>query len=202
MAQEIADTRPAPTAEGASTRRWSQELSELQTRTRKLRLNGGSTSLIVADLLEDALGLCGTLIQEIAGAQLLNRRAQADIRRYSDSWDYLFDRVPVPCLVTDAAATIISANRSAALFLNTSAKHLVGRLLLHFSDDREKFNTSLVAIEAHRTRIEELMTIRPKERAPREMMVVVLPESPEAGGRYLWFLLPAPQPTRGITPCA
>ena len=202
MAQETVETRPAPAADGASNRRWSYELNELQTRTRKLRLNSGSTALLVADLLEDALSLCGTLIQELAGAQLLNRRAQADIRRYSDSWDYLFDSVPVPCVVTDAAATIISANRSAALFLNTSAKHLVGRLLLHFSDDRKKFSASLLAVEANRTRIEELMTIRPKERAPREMMVVVLPESPEADGRYLWFLLPAPQPARGITPCA
>ena len=101
-----------------------------------------------------------------------------------------------------AARSFRSSQAVGSAFLNTSAKHLVGRLLLHFSDDRKKFSASLLAVEANRTRIEELMTIRPKERAPREMMVVVLPESPEAGGRYLWFLLPAPQPTRGITPCA
>jgi len=194
MSEDTADTRPAPTAEGASTRRWAQELGELQNRIRKLKT--GVLPPAAVDLLEDALSLSVTLLQELAGAQLLQRRMQADMRRSTASWGYLFDRVPVPCVVTDSAGTIISANRAASLFLNISAKHLVGRLLLHFSDDREKFGTALLAVATDRTRIEQVMTIRPKERAPREMLVVIVPESPEQSGRHLWFLQPMTPTTR------
>ena len=194
MPEDTADTRPAPTTDGASTRRWALELGELQNRMRKLRT--GALPPAALDLLEDSLSLSVTLLQELAGAQLLQRRMQADMRRSSASWGYLFDRVPVPCLVTDTAATIVSANRAASLFLNISAKHLVGRLLLHFSDDREKFGTALLSAATDRTRIEQVMTIRPKERAPREMLVMIVPESPEQSGRYLWFLQPMTPTTR------
>lgn len=195
MTEDI-DKRPSTMGDGSSTRRWTQELAELQSRMRKMKLNGGSMSVSAVDLLDDAVSLSMTLLQELAGAQLLTRKVQGDVRRACASWDYLFDRVPVPCVVTDAAGTIVSANRAAALFLNTSAKHLVGRLLLHFTDDREKFGASLEAVAADRARVEQVMPIRPKERAPREMAVVIVPESTEQTGRYLWFLQPVAQSMR------
>ena len=196
MNENVFDTKSKPTGDGSSTRRWTHDLGELQSRMRKMRLNGGGVSPVATDLLDDALSLSMTLLQELAGAHLLNRKLQADVKRACANWDYLFDRVPVPCVVTDASGTIVSANRAAALFLNTSAKHLVGRLLLHFTDDREKFGAALLTVTTDRARLEQVMTIRPKERAPREMAVVTVPESSEPSGRYLWFLQPIVQPAR------
>ena len=184
---ENTDTRTKPSGDGTSTRRWTHELGELQTRIRKMKLSPGLLPPAAIDLLEEAIAMSMTLLQELAGSQLLMRKVQSDVRRACATWDYLFDRVPMPCVMTDSAGTIISANRAAALFLNTSARHLIGRLLLHFTDDREKFGSSLLAATSDHARVEEVLPIRPKERAPRDMAVVIVPESPEQTGRYLWF---------------
>ena len=35
--------------------------------------------------------------------QLLTRKVQGEVTSARSNWDYLFDRVPVPCVVTDGA---------------------------------------------------------------------------------------------------
>jgi PAS domain-containing protein len=183
-----------------TTRRWTNVLSDLQTRSRKLKNNGAAMAPAVMDLLDDALTFCVTLLQELAGAQLQHKRMQADVRRADMNLNYLFDRLPMAALVTDTSGTIVNANRAAALLLNTSAKHLTGKLLLHFFDTREKFAATLDAVTAGDLRVEETMTVRPKERAAREMTIIVVPESSEQTGHFLWFLTPGSQPVRGVLP--
>jgi hypothetical protein len=72
--------------------------------------------------------------------------------------------------------------------------------LLYFFDNREKFGLTLQAAAAGNMRVEETLIIRPKERAAREMAIVIVPESPEPTGHVLWFLVPALQAARGAVP--
>jgi hypothetical protein len=119
MTQEILDTRPLPVTDG-STRRWTNQLGDLQIRIRKLKNNGVGMAPAVVDAVDDALTLCVTLLQELAGAQLHLKRMQADVRRSDVNWHYLFDRLPAAALITDSSGTIVAANRAAARFPNTS----------------------------------------------------------------------------------
>jgi PAS domain-containing protein len=199
MTNDTPDTRPSPASDG-STRRWTHQLGDLQVRLRKMKNNGAAMAPAVLDLLDDALALSVTLLQELAGAQLHLKKLQADVRQSDINWHYLFDRLPTAALVTDSSGTIVSANRAAALLLNTSAKHLTSKLLLHFFDNREKFAATLQAAVAGDMRVEDTLTIRPKERAARGMAIVIVPESSEQTGHFLWFLTPASQPARGGLP--
>ena len=186
--QEILDTTGTRISADASTRRWTHQLGDLQNRARKVKNNGAPMAAAVADLLDDAVTFCATLLQELAGAQLQHARIQAEARQTEGNWQYLFDRLPLAALITDTGGTIVSANRAAALLLNMSAKHLVGKPLLHFVDSRQKLASTLHAAAAGVTRVEETLTVRPKERATREMTIVIVPESSEQADHFLWFL--------------
>jgi PAS domain-containing protein len=188
MTQELLETRATSLAADGSIRRWTHELEDLQNRARRLNHNGERTPPAAVDLLEDAFSFCMTMLQELAGAQLQHKRLQADVRRSDLNWNYLFDRLPLAALITDSVGTIVTANRAAALLLNTSAKHLSGKLLLHFVVNRERFALTLQGAVARQTRVEETLTIRPKERAARPMTVVIVPESAERSDHFLWFL--------------
>jgi PAS domain-containing protein len=191
MTQEMPDPRP-PVSDGL-THRWTHQLGDLQNRNRKLKKSGAVMAPAVMDLVDEALTFCVTMLQELAGAQLQQKRMQADVRRADVNLQHLFDRLPFAALITDSSGTIVNANRAAALLLNTSAKHLAGKLLLHFFDTREKFAATLQAATAGDMRVEETMTIRPKERAARGMTIVIVPESLEQTGHFFWFLTSSSQ---------
>lgn len=186
--QEILETTGTRISADASTRRWTHQLGDLQNRTRKVKNNGAPMAEAVADVLDDAVSFCAMLLHELAGAQLRHARLQAEARQAEGNWQYLFDRLPLAALITDTGGTIVSANRAAALLLNMSAKHLIGKPVLHFVDSRQKLASTLHALAAGVTRVEEILTVRPKERATREVTIVIVPESSEQADHFLWFL--------------
>jgi PAS domain-containing protein len=171
-------------------RRWTLELADLRSRARKLKLNGVPISVPASEILEDALNICASLVQDLAGAHLAAKKLADEVRSEGAQWDYLFDQMTAPCISTDAQGRILSANRSAALFLNVSTKHLRERLLLHFAEDRDTFVGLLRRLEHERARIQAELTIRPRERAPRQAAVVVVPRTPENATSWLWFFVP------------
>src|SRR5688500_15458414 len=99
-------------------RRWTRQLGELRAQVAK---NGRAAG---AELMENALTLCDSLLRDLAGIHLECDKLRGEVRRCSAAWDHLFEMMPSPCLLTDGAGEIVNANRAAGTVLNLSAKAL------------------------------------------------------------------------------
>ena len=108
---------------------------------------------------------------------------------------HLFDQMPVACLSTDDAGVIQNANQPAAEILNVSARHLRGRLLLHFAADRESFALLLRALPLDDSRLQAVMRIRPRERSLFKLNAVIVPET-DARVAVVALVPDAPRPTK------
>jgi PAS domain-containing protein len=163
---------------------WARRIATLRAQaTKRARVEPAD------DLTESTLATCESLLRDLAGAHLECERLRAEIRTSNDAWERLFDVVPMACLLTDGAGAILDANRPAAGLCNMSAKHLRDRKLLVFSEDREAF-TALLARLARKGTNYARLTLRPRERRPAEMDVLVVSASEERGDLWLWFLAP------------
>jgi PAS domain-containing protein len=165
---------------------WARRLAALRAQAAR-----GRRGAPPADLTEDALSLCDTVIRELAGAQLTNDILRADLRTADAAWDHLFDTMPTACLMTDGASAILQANRVASGLLNVSASHLKGRDLLVYSQDREAFLTLLSQLSRNGgTELRARLMVRPRERKPTLVQLHVVPAYGREGA-WLWALTPA-----------
>lgn len=170
-------------------RRWAREIADVRSRAaRAARRPVAATGS--EDLLNDALGICDGLLQDLAGAELQRERLVSIGIVHSANWDHLFDQIPVACAVTDAHSVIGRVNRAAALLLNVSVKHLESRLLMHFAEDREAFSRILEMLSFERTGLRASLTFRPRERAPFEADVMISARSPGDATAWMWFVVP------------
>jgi PAS domain-containing protein len=174
------------------SRRWTREIGELRSRASRASHHGitAPQGPELADVLEEALAMCTNLLQELAGSRLECQRLGRSLNASGADWDHLLDQLPIACVLTDAAGSISSANRAAALMLNLSVKHLNGRALLHFTKDREGFPAPLDELSAAGRQLSTTLTIRPRERAPLEVDVIVRPGTPDNTSTWFWFLSP------------
>jgi PAS domain-containing protein len=172
-------------------RRWTRALGLLRTRRRKLPVTVPDAAVPIQQLLDESLDLCATLLQEFAGAELRCHELRDDLRAGSKRPQYLLDQMPIACVATNAQGVIELANHVAAELLNVSAKHLRGRLLIHFSGDRAGFDRLLLALPATGGRVEAPLPIRPRERGPCRVTTVIVPADPDGTTSGLWFLMPA-----------
>ena len=76
---------------------------------------------------------------------------------------YLLDQMPVACVTTDDASVIQYANQPAAELLNVSAKHLRGRLLLHFATDRAAFGHLLQNLPLKGAQVDATVSMRVRQ---------------------------------------
>jgi PAS domain-containing protein len=183
--------RVLPLVDMDPARRWTRELAQLRSRAAKLQSNRSALHPSVAsDTLDEALTLCASLLQELAGAHLMTSRLREDVRRLGEHWDYLFDHMAVGCIATDLQGRVLNANRSAAQLLNVSQRHLKDRILLHFVEDRGELGALLRTMTYDANRHEASLTVRPRERAPFPADAVVIPETPDDLSSWLWFFVP------------
>jgi len=168
---------------------WTRQLAHLRTRALKvgLRRAGGESAL--ADVLEDALTTWGTLLREFAGAQLESERLRAELRAQTDAWQHLFAVMPGACVLTDVQGVISEANQAAAELFNVSARHLRDRQLFLFTDDRDAFGELLRRLSEQDAPRRVPLRIRPRERRPLQMDVVVAAVS-SGHPLWLWFFAP------------
>jgi PAS domain-containing protein len=165
---------------------WAKRLATL--RKEAARRSGSAAR---SELTQEALSMCDALVRELAGAQLTRDRLRADLRIADDAWDHLFDVMPGASLLTDAAGSILKANRAASVLLNVGATHLKGRDLLVFSQDRETFRSLLLELNRnHGAELRARLMLRPRERKPAMMQFHVLP-APGRDGTWLWIVTPA-----------
>ncbi|HAX78910.1 MAG TPA: transcriptional regulator [Cyanobacteria bacterium UBA11372] len=123
---------------------------------------------IVSEELQVAVEELCQQNEELAVVQL---ELQAERQRYQD----LFELAPEAYLVTDAAGKIREANRAAALLLNISEQHLIGKPLVVFvaSEERWNFRNELNRQQTN-SRIQDWkVRLQPRGGEPFEAMLTV-----------------------------
>jgi PAS domain-containing protein len=171
-------------------RRWTRQLGELRVQAVKSGRAAG------AELVENALTLCDSLLRDLAGLHLECDNLRAEVRTRAAAWDHLFEVMPAACVLTDSAGEILNANRPAGTLLNLSAKALKGRQLGVFSEDRQAFETLLLALAASDDQRQATLVLRPRDRKPADIDVVIVPATEARPARWLWFLGPAMRPQK------
>jgi PAS domain-containing protein len=170
-----------------SWRRWEPVIARIKMR---LACKPGQVPPKIQDALEEASATFDTLLQELAATEGDVSELRSRIRTHENEWEYLFRIMPVACLITDRAGTVVRANDRAAQLLNLSARHLADRPLTYFMEDRDAFLRFLgqLAVAAPEARL--TVSVRPRERAPLDMDIVVVPQNSDSTDSWLWFLLP------------
>jgi len=146
-----------------------------------------ATPSIVRDALEelsaalDQLRAANEHVVEQAAHLAEARHQYGEGRR-----DYaaLFNAMPLACVFTDAAGTILDANPCAARLLNVGRQHLVGKPLLLFFTNRDVLIQTLNS--SPDAGFEHVIVVRPRERKPRSVSVrgTRMPD----GQRWCWFM--------------
>ena len=172
-------------------RRWTRAISALRARSLKVRRPDSLAARPLDELLSETLDASTELLQELAGAQLLNEQLRRQIHAESSNRQHLIEQMPIACVATDDESVIQNANQPAADLFNISAKHLRGRLLLHFSADRVRFGEVLQNLPLADGRLEASVAVRPRERAPFSLNALIVPETATGRASWLWFLKPA-----------
>ena len=178
-------------AEQDVARRWTRVLDALRSRRLKVRRTEAVAASTLDEILVESLEMSERLVQELAGTHLEVQQLRRGLYAGTLSRQHLFEQIPVACLSTDDAGVIQNANQLAAEFLNVSAKHLRGRLLLHFAADRDAFSLLLRALPIDGSRVQAVMRIRPRERSLSKLNAVIVPEKTLDTSSWLWFLTPA-----------
>lgn len=172
-------------------RRWTRLIGALRTRRRKLRTAGPDAAPALAELVDESLEACAGVLQDLAGSQLLCERLEEEVRAAALHRQYLLEQIPIACVSTDEQGVIEHANQLAAELLNVSPKHLRGRMLLHFSADRVAFGRLLHDLPVAGGRAEASVPVRPRERGPFQLNILVVRAGTRAASSWLWFLTPA-----------
>jgi len=172
-------------------RRWTRLIGVLRTRRRKLHAAVPEAAPALTELVDESLEACAGLLQDLAGTQLLCERLEEEARAASSHRQYLLEQLPIACVSTDEQGMIEHANQLAADLLNVSPKHLRGRMLLHFSADRVAFGRLLHDLPVAGGRAEASVPVRPRERGPFKLNILVVAAGTRAAGSWLWFLTPA-----------
>jgi PAS domain-containing protein len=168
-----------------------QRFSTLQRRV-------ASENLDQPKLLSRALKELETALEELRVAQeqlVENRtrmaRLQEEVTTHYQKYWQLLDEMPQPYVVTKPDSTISEANRAAAELFNVSQRFLVGKMLSVFvCEDRHRFLTTSAAIANDSTVAELAFRLRPRERAPLDVVAKVSGD----GNILRWILRPASQP--------
>jgi PAS domain-containing protein len=172
-------------------RRWTRVISALSVRSQKLRRPAAAAGGAPLDeLLAESLDTCNRLLQELAGAQLVNDQLRREVHAEAGNRQHLIDQMPFACVATDEGSVIQNANQPAAELFNISTKHLRGRLLLHFSEDRAGFGHLLQNLPRDGGRLDASVAVRPRERGPFVLTAHIVPETRTDGTSWLWFLKP------------
>lgn len=98
----------------------------------------------------------------------------------------LFRQIPIPTITTSRSGDILDINQEARLLLNTSDRSATGRSLLLYFEDRVTWAAALRSVDEANPIGRREVTVRPRERAPRQCQVSV---GACASDVLLWFFV-------------
>jgi PAS domain-containing protein len=159
-------------------------------RGRLFRLRGRAVEPNDGDLTEAALAAADSLLRELAGAQLECERLRGSSRAQTVEWERLFEAMPCAWVITDRGGWIRDANGMASVLLNLTVRHLRGRQLLVHTENRNVFSDLLARLNSGAGSDEAVLKMRPRDRRPVEMNVIVTPAPPKESGNWLWYFAP------------
>jgi PAS domain-containing protein len=164
--------------------RWVPVVARLRT-----RLTAGSRSLPphVAETVAQALGTCDSLVMDLAAAQAEVDDLKRTLARRAGEWAQLFAAIPIPCILTDPAGTVLQSNQAAAGLLNVSSRHLERRVITYFVDERGRFLAALNELPSGGDRFSGSFLVRPRERAPLKVDVIAVRCTTDGQSGWLWF---------------
>jgi len=182
-----------------TVRRWTRVVSTLRTRSQKLRRSDAAVARPLNDVLGETLEACSGLLQDLAGAHLVAEQLRREVHAEGLNRQHLLEMMPIACVATDESSVIQNANQPAAELFNVSAKHLRGRLFLHFTADRAGFGYLLQNLPLPGGRLDAAVEVRPRERGPFTLRALIVPETTSDRTSWLWFLTPAEEITASVT---
>jgi len=133
------------------------------------------------------LAACDSLLRELAAAHLECERLRVTSSADAATWEQLFDVVPCAWLSTDSAGLILDANGAASALLNVSIRHLRGRQLWVYTNNRKVFADLLARLNHGNGPEGATLKLRPRDRRPVEVDVTVTPGPPNQPGVWRWF---------------
>jgi PAS domain-containing protein len=170
-----------------------QRLADLERR-------GASATGSEARLLKVALKELDLVLEELKTAseqlygmmdELAATRHDADLR--DRQFDELREILPVSCVLMDDGGLIVTANGAASELLNVATRHLHGKPLLLFINEREAYFNVIATARQVKSRLKADITIRPRERKPRVMTAQI--SLLEHRALWCWFFQePGAQP--------
>jgi PAS domain S-box-containing protein len=140
------------------------------------------------DLADEALQLIDTMRAELSALDQRRLSLQAEIGHHERESQAILQVIPIPIVSTDAQGRIVHANRAAAELLGRSAPRLKDELLLHFFDDRTAFTELLQALAPAGGAERTVLKLRPRERAPFDAEITIVPDPRQGEESWLWFL--------------
>lgn len=165
-------------------------MGQLRTHAQRLNRRSGGVPAASDAVVNEALELCNSLLVELAGAEEEARKLRQALQHDRQDATGLFERLPIATVSTDAGGLITAANRHAALLLNVSARHLAGKPLLHFTQDRVAFLALLQSLPQDGGAARGTISIRPRERRTMTVDLAVVPRTSMNASEWLWFLTP------------
>ena len=171
------------------------EMKQVRAAAAELRRQHLAPPLL--QLVERMLSTCESLERDLAGEEMRVAAIEAAGTRRVSERDYLFEAMPAPCVEIDGGGLILNANPAAATLLNTGRKHLPGRMLLHFADDRQRFESFIqkLSLSPHLGGPPPLScSIRPREQAPIQVDCSAVARDAQESSSVLIFLIPKQAP--------
>lgn len=120
-------------------------------------------------ILQDLRAAVGRLKDTTIRADAADTAVRTWEQRYAD----LVEALPIPCLWTDTTGTIIDANDAVATLLRTTRRHLRGKQLLLFIQDREKLRQLIASTQHEGDVARSELTIHPRDRRAETWQVIV-----------------------------
>jgi PAS domain-containing protein len=143
----------------------------------------------VSQLFEQLFAACEALERDLAGAEMQVAASRTYAEQQVAEREYLFEVMPVACVEVDIGGIIVRANGAASTLLNTSAKRLAGRLLLHFAEHRDDFQLFLRRLGHPDGGGPLACAIRPREHAPVPVECHAVRGSSHFGNTVFIFLI-------------
>jgi PAS domain-containing protein len=173
----------------AHIRRCTTQIERLRARAarlaRQLPVDDGG----LVEMLDSCLSLSDALLRDLSGTCLANEALTRQLSDRARWWNEAFTQMPIACLEVSGDGAILRANSSAGQLFNTGVRHLQGRDLLPFVQDRDAFALLLREVTFDRTRAHQArFTIRPRERAPLGVEFTVLQPGPDDDETRPWFV--------------
>jgi len=163
-------------------------LARLRGQMVRMRATASTTASDALDLAEDALQLVDTMRAELSALEKQRAGLQTEIGLHEHETRALLEVLPLAVVSTDRQGRIMDANRAASELLGRSVPRLKEELLLHFFDDRAGFSELLQRLGPAGDAERRVLKLRPRERAPFDADVTVVPDPRHSEASWLWFL--------------